>query len=216
MNTESVTQTIERLKNSKELEQILLDNSDEALYFYSLDGKLIYINAAFEKITGYTKQELYEKNFIPFVHPGDQEWTMKLYEGLYEGEFFEDVEYRIIKKDGEIRWCLSTWKIVLDSYGEQIGIQGKQQDITKRKHNDEERERLTKSLEETEDELKVLKGIIPICSYCHSIRDEDGAWDRFETYISNHSGAEFSHGICPKCVPKAMNEAKKNNIKDKK
>ena len=211
MNDKSVEQTIEDLKKSKELGLLLLNNADEAHYFYSMDGKLKYINSAFEKITGYTIKELYEKNFIQFVHPDDQEWTMKLWEGLYKGDFFEDVEYRIIKKNGEIRWCLSTWKIVLDSHGEQIGIQGKQQDITKRKQNEEERESLTKSLQSTEDELEVLKGIIPICSYCHSIRDEDGAWDRFESYISKHSDAEFSHGICPKCLPKVLNEAKEKN-----
>ena len=207
MNDKSVEQTIEDLKNSKELAHLLLNNADEAHYFYSLDGKLIYINNAFEKITGYTTQELYEKNFIPFVHPDDQEWTIKLYEGLYKGEFFEDVEYRIIKKDGEIRWCLSTWKIVLDSDGDKIGIQGKQQDITKRKQDEEERGGLTKSLQESKDELKALKGIIPICSYCHSIRNEDGAWDRLELYISKHSDAKFSHGICPECLPKALKEA---------
>ena len=215
MNNKSAEQTIDHLKNSNELERLLLNNTDEALYFYSMDGKLIYVNAAFEKITGYTTQELYEKNFIPFVHPDDQEWMMKLWEGLYKGDFIEDVEYRIIKKDGEVRWCLSTWKIVLDSDGEEIGIQGKQQDITKRKQNEEEREGLRKSIEATENELKVLKGIIPICSYCHSIRDEDGAWDRFEYYISKHSDAAFSHGICPKCLPKALDEVNEKIIKDK-
>ena len=57
------------------------------------------------------------------------------------------------------------------------------------------------------DEIKTLKGIIPICSYCHSIRDEEGAWDRVESYISKHSDAAFSHGICPKCMVKARSEA---------
>lgn len=49
-------------------------------------------------------------------------------------------------------------------------------------------------------EIKTLQGIIPICSYCHNIRDDEGAWERMESYISKHSGAKFSHGICPKCL----------------
>ncbi len=53
---------------------------------------------------------------------------------------------------------------------------------------------------------KTLKGIIPICSYCHSIRDDQGAWDRVEAYLSKHSDAELSHGICPKCLGKARLE----------
>ena len=90
----SIEQRVKDLKESNKLGELLLDNTDEALFFYSMEGKLIYVNPAFEKITGYTTQELYEKNFIPYVHPDDQEWTMKLYEGLYKGEFFENVEGR--------------------------------------------------------------------------------------------------------------------------
>lgn len=57
------------------------------------------------------------------------------------------------------------------------------------------------------NEIRALQGIIPICSYCHSIRDDDGAWNRLEAYISEHSEAKFSHGICPGCVPKTHAEA---------
>jgi diguanylate cyclase (GGDEF)-like protein/PAS domain S-box-containing protein len=129
----SKQQMIDSIKSSNSLEKMLIDNTDEALFFYSLDSELIYVNPAFETITGYSVEELYENNFIPFVHPEDHERMMKLWEGLYRGEFFEEVEFRIIKKCGEIRWNLSTWKLVYDSSGEKIGIQGKQQDITKRK-----------------------------------------------------------------------------------
>ena len=57
------------------------------------------------------------------------------------------------------------------------------------------------------NEIKTLKGIIPICSYCKQIRDEEGAWDRMEAYLSKHSDAKFSHGICPKCESKTRLEA---------
>ncbi len=56
-------------------------------------------------------------------------------------------------------------------------------------------------------EVKTLQGIISICSYCHSIRDYDGAWERVEAYLSKYSHAEFSHGICPKCLVKVRQEA---------
>ena len=171
MNNKTPEQEIECLKNSKELELLLLNNSDEALYFYSMDGKLIFINAAFEKITGYTTKELYESNFIPFVHPDDQEWTMKLWEGLYKGEIFEDVEYRIIKKNGDIRWSLSTWKIVSSYDGVQIGIQGKQQDITSRKQNEKEKDKRADELilanEEKERLLLKLKRAASVFSSAH-------------------------------------------------
>lgn len=52
------------------------------------------------------------------------------------------------------------------------------------------------------EEVKTLQGIIPICSSCKKIRDDQGIWNQIEAYISTHSEAEFSHGICPECVKK--------------
>ncbi len=56
------------------------------------------------------------------------------------------------------------------------------------------------------EEIRTLKGIIPICSYCHSIRDDEGAWEKLELYISRYSEASFSHGICPDCMDRVCNE----------
>lgn len=50
-----------------------------------------------------------------------------------------------------------------------------------------------------ENQLKQLRGIIPICSYCKKIRNDDQSWQQLEAYISAHSDALFSHGICPTC-----------------
>ncbi len=49
------------------------------------------------------------------------------------------------------------------------------------------------------EEIKTLKGIIPICSLCKNIRDDNGYWNQIESYIKEHSDADFSHSICPKC-----------------
>jgi len=56
------------------------------------------------------------------------------------------------------------------------------------------------------NEIKTLRGIIPICSYCKKIRDDEGAWERVEEYISKHSEAQFSHGACPECFKKQMED----------
>ncbi|WP_447987010.1 hypothetical protein [Nitrospira sp. Nam74] len=54
----------------------------------------------------------------------------------------------------------------------------------------------------TEEEVKVLQGLLPICSYCKKIRDDSGYWQQVERYIAARSEADFSHGICPECRPK--------------
>jgi len=57
-------------------------------------------------------------------------------------------------------------------------------------------------LNEALDTIKVLKGLIPICSNCKKIRDDKGYWNQIEAYIQKHSEVEFSHGICPECAKK--------------
>ena len=53
-----------------------------------------------------------------------------------------------------------------------------------------------------ERRVKILEGMLPICSYCKNIRNDKGDWERMEAYISRRSEAEFSHGICPSCSQK--------------
>lgn len=57
----------------------------------------------------------------------------------------------------------------------------------------------TQDLEQAIADMKQLRGMIPICSYCKKIRDDGGSWWQLESYIQSHSEAEFSHGICPDC-----------------
>jgi len=80
------------------------------------------------------------------------------------------------------------------------------EDITERKHIEMEKEKLIAELKIALDEVKTLRGIIPICAYCKKIRDDKGAWDIIEAYICERTDAEFSHGICPDCHKKVMKE----------
>jgi DNA-binding response OmpR family regulator len=59
-------------------------------------------------------------------------------------------------------------------------------------------------LEEALLRIKRLEGIIPICMYCHKIRDDHSSWQQLEQYISEHSEVHFSHGICPDCYERAV------------
>ena len=61
-----------------------------------------------------------------------------------------------------------------------------------------------RELEEALEEIKTLNGILPICSYCKQIRNDAGYWQQVEEYISEHSQAMFSHGVCPVCYKKVM------------
>ena len=82
-----------------------------------------------------------------------------------------------------------TIKIIecIEMIGEQIGLAVKNGLIFEK-------------LEAALNEIEVLRGMIPICCHCKSIRDDEGYWNQIETYIRGHSDAEFSHSICPECV----------------
>ena len=73
-------------------------------------------------------------------------------------------------------------------------------DITERKTMEEEKNRLVLELRTALDEIETLEGILPICSFCKKIRDEEGKWEQVDVYIHRHSRTAFSHGLCPDCL----------------
>jgi len=71
---------------------------------------------------------------------------------------------------------------------------------------DKEKEQLILELQDALNKVKVLSGLIPICSYCKKIRDDKGYWEKVEDYIRTHADVEFTHSICPDCVTKYFPE----------
>jgi glucose-6-phosphate-specific signal transduction histidine kinase len=69
-----------------------------------------------------------------------------------------------------------------------------------------EREKLIADLQKALAEIKTLRGILPTCLLCKKIRDDKGSWKQMEMYIKEHSEAEFSHGYCPECAKKVLEE----------
>lgn len=63
----------------------------------------------------------------------------------------------------------------------------------------QELQEANRKLSEALRDNKALRGLIPICSYCKKVRDDRGYWDQVESYVTKHSDAQFSHGICPRC-----------------
>ncbi len=64
----------------------------------------------------------------------------------------------------------------------------------------QEKEQKIEELSKAFREIKTLRGILPICASCKNIRDDKGYWNQIETYIRDHSDADFTHGICPQCA----------------
>ena len=74
------------------------------------------------------------------------------------------------------------------------------------KHREQERDRMIAELQRALSDVKRLSGLLPICASCKKIRDDRGYWNQLESYIGNHSEAQFSHGLCPECTKKLYPE----------
>lgn len=69
-----------------------------------------------------------------------------------------------------------------------------------------ERQKLLTRLEDSLKEIKTLRGLLPICAWCKKIRDDKGYWKKVEDYITELTGTEFTHGICPACNAKLLEQ----------
>jgi response regulator RpfG family c-di-GMP phosphodiesterase len=70
------------------------------------------------------------------------------------------------------------------------------------KRAEDERDHLIEELKAALARIKTLSGLIPICTHCKKVRDDRGYWEQVEAFVSRHSDAEFTHGLCPVCVEK--------------
>jgi PAS domain S-box-containing protein len=84
-------------------------------------------------------------------------------------------------------------------------------DISRRKRIEAEREELIGELQAALEKVKQLSGLLPICASCKNIRDDNGYWNQIESYIRDHSEADFSHGLCPECAKRLYPEVFNSN-----
>lgn len=86
--------------------------------------------------------------------------------------------------------------------GDREVLQAFIRDITQRKKAEREKEALIEKLEKALEEIHTLQGILPICTFCKSVRDDKGYWEQVDTYLKDRTGARISHGLCPDCARK--------------
>ncbi len=179
-----------------EMENRFFAVSEDMLCMLDFNGYFKRLNPAWERTLGYTPKELMSRPFIEFVHADDRERTLKQNADVRAGGKALSFENRYVHKDGTYRWF--HWNAASDSSHHTIYSTAR--DITAAKHAAEEREQLFLKLQAALAEVKSLRQILPICSYCRKIRDDENYWHTVEDYISHHTTSRFSHGICPSCL----------------
>jgi len=159
------------------------------------------------EMLGRSRDELREMTWSELTHPEDLAADLERFEQVLSGQIDNyTMDKRFIRKDGGVVWTSVGIGCVRDSSRSVRYIVAVLNDITARKRAEHEQERLIAELQKALSEVKKLSGLLPICSSCKKIRDDRGYWNRIESYIREHSEAEFSHGICPDCAKKIYPE----------
>jgi len=204
-NYEELEETRDKLRQERDKAQMYLDIAGVIFVALNREGEVILINRKGCEVLGYDEGEIFGKNwFEHFIPQSVREEVGPLAQKLLSGEE-ETAKYSenpILTKDGKERIIAWHNTILKDEQGNIIGHLSSGDDITERKLQEEEREKLILKLQEASNKVKILRGMLPICSHCKKIRDDKGYWNQIENYIHQHSEAEFSHGICPECVKK--------------
>ncbi len=105
----------------------------EGVIAYDLQFQLSFVNAAFERLTGYPEEDLRDQEFLQYIHPGDRPALLAEWDRLAKGATLRDQEYRVVTRSGAVRWCSGSWEPLRNEQGRQIGYLGTEFDITERK-----------------------------------------------------------------------------------
>jgi PAS domain S-box-containing protein len=120
------------LRHSEARFRLMAKSLTEMVMAYDMERKLTFVNAAAQSLTGYSLAELENAQFICWVHPEDRPRMMEYWDQLFQGRSFHEEEYRLITKDGRVKWVAASWGPILDDSGRQVGVQGHEREVTDR------------------------------------------------------------------------------------
>jgi len=112
--------------------RLVTDSLTEMVVAYDSDKNLTYANPGAEKVTGYGLAELQAAAPLSWIHPEDRPQVLALWQKVFEGQAVDQVIYRLVTKDGTVKWVAGSWGAVTDEAGRHVGIRGTCQDITER------------------------------------------------------------------------------------
>lgn len=174
----------------------LIEQAPILIWRANTDALCDYFNDRWLAFRGRTMEQEYGNGWTEGVHPEDFDRCLKIFTDNFNKRAVFEMEYRLMRHDGAYRWIFDRGVPFQEDAGGFAGYIGSCIDVTQRV---EAQDALKFKLEE---ELRVLKGILPICMHCKEIRDDKGYWNQIEKYISEHSEVQFSHSICDKCLEK--------------
>lgn len=186
--------------------RILVEQAPIMIWRADTTTECDYFNERWLAFTGRSMEQEVGNGWAEGVHPEDFDGCLKVYlESFQQRKIFE-MEYRLRRHDGVYRWIFDRGVPFYDCNGTFAGYIGSCIDVT------EQVEARAALIKAKEHEIKRLRNLLPICSHCKKVRDDDGYWRDVEAYLLQHSDTVFSHGICPECLRKYYPESKENEL----
>jgi PAS domain S-box-containing protein len=216
-----LTSTEAEMRRQKDLLQSILDSMGEAVIVVDVAGRLVQFNPAARKTHGLEAEPFdiddLERDAQSFLADGITPCPRERIPVIraLAGEDCDGVPLVIRRGDGTApTFARVTARPIRSANGAIAGAVAIRTDITALIQSEHEQAKLIDQLQHALSEIKTLRGLIPICARCKKIRNDTGAWERLESYVSAHTEAEFTHGVCPDCCPVVFGENWKTSMED--
>lgn len=201
---------LQEAKQKLDLIHTMIVASPDAIFIKNRQGRYVFVNPEAACIVGQPEENIIGRDasdiFLPEV---EQAMAEKDSTVISSGAFITyEAEFTL---NDDTRYMLVTKGPMYDNQGKVDGIFVVARNINELKLLQQQITDKVVQLESALSKVRQLEGIIPICSYCKKIRDDEKSWQQMEVYISDHSEAQFSHGICPECL-KVQMQALENEI----
>jgi PAS domain S-box-containing protein len=186
--------TEERLRESESLYRSILHASPDDITIADLEGTILMVSPNAVPMFGFANEaEGVGLKVTDFLVPEDRERAMSRVALLLSGGVSGPSEYRALRRDGSTLDIEVNSALLRDAAGRPTRLVVIARNITARKQTEA-------ALKKAVAQIKTLHGLLPICMHCKQIRDDRGQWSPVEVYVRDRTGAEFSHGLCPRCL----------------
>jgi len=188
----------------------LVENATDVIYWTDAQGHFTSVNPMATQVLGYPPEDLVGRHFTELIEPTHRAAALAFYRHqARERQLHSYYEFPAVAASGRTVWFGQNVRALLGPEAEVLGFEAVARDITDRISMEREREKLIAELKEALATVKVLRGLLPICSGCKMVRDDRGYWQQIENYLRTHTDAEFTHGLCPGCLQRYFDEIDK-------
>ncbi|NQT61867.1 MAG: PAS domain S-box protein [Candidatus Marinimicrobia bacterium] len=185
------------LQESNDHKQTLFELSPTGLVLCKMSGEIIEVNTAFSKIIGLSVEEILEHNFWDITLDVNDRHDQQIHKSLISAGHYGPYEKEFLHTEGHVVE-VSLKGIRLKHQSDEF-IWSSVENISEFLQTEKLLKSKIQALEDARNNIKQLKGLLPMCGNCKKIRNEKGEWLSVESFIENHSEAKTTGGICKDC-----------------